>query len=66
MKNLTIKTQLVLALLFVGILPFVVMGITSFTKAESAISVEAFAKLEVVRDIKKISLNSFLDTENLI
>jgi len=59
MKNLTIKTQLVLALLFVGILPFVVMGITSFTKAESAISVEAFAKLEVVRDIKKNQLEQF-------
>jgi methyl-accepting chemotaxis protein len=59
MKNLTIKTQLVLALLFVGILPFVVMGITSFTKAESAISVEAFAKLEAVRDIKKNQLEQF-------
>jgi methyl-accepting chemotaxis protein len=59
MKNLTIKTQLVLALLFVGILPFVVMGITSFTKAESAISVEAFAKLEALRDIRKNQLEQF-------
>lgn len=50
--KMTIKKQLIIALLVVGIIPFVVMGVTSFIKAEGAISAEAYAKLESVRDIK--------------
>jgi len=50
--KMTIKKQLVIALLLVGILPFVIMGVTSFFKAESAILKEAYSKLESARDIK--------------
>ena len=50
--KMTIKTQVISALLLVGILPFAVMGIISYTKADSAIMAEAYAKLSAVRDIK--------------
>jgi len=50
--KMTIKKQLVIALLLVGIIPFVIMGVTSFFKAESAILKEAYSKLEAARDIK--------------
>jgi len=54
--KMTIKKQLIIALLVVGIIPFVVMGIISYMKAKDAISHEAYAKLEAVRDIKKKQL----------
>ena len=50
--KMTIKKQLIIALLLVGSIPFIVMGITSYIKAATAISAEASAKLEAVRDIK--------------
>ncbi len=50
--NMTIKKQLIIALLLVGTIPFVVMGITSYTKAENAIEQEVNNKLIAVRDIK--------------
>ena len=57
--KMTIKKQLIIALLIVGIIPFVVMGVTSYVKAEVAISAEAYAKLEAVRDIKARQLEQF-------
>ena len=63
--SMTIKKQLVIALLLVGITPFVVMGITSYVKASSALSIEAHAKMEMARDLKKnqlISVFEGLDT----
>ena len=68
--KMTIKKQLIIALLVVGIIPFVVMGVTSFIKAEGAISAEAYAKLEAVRDIKLRQINQLFhfrkaDTEVL-
>lgn len=50
--RMTIKKQLIIALLLVGIIPFVSMGITSYMKAEQAIVYEVSSKLQAVRDIK--------------
>lgn len=50
--KMTIKTQVVSSLLIVGILPFAIMGIISYVKADNAIMAEAYAKLSAVRDIK--------------
>ena len=50
--KMTIKMQVISALLLVGILPFAVMGIISYVKADNAIMDEAYAKLSAVRDIK--------------
>ena len=59
--NMTIKKQLIIALLLVGITPFAIMGITSYLKSDSALSSEAHAKLEMARDLKKAQLDSYVD-----
>ena len=51
-KEFTIKKQLIIALLLVGITPFAIMGVTSFFKAENAVMKESYGKLEAVRNIK--------------
>ena len=56
---MTIKKQLVVALLLVGIIPFVVMGITSYIKSSSALNIEANAKMEMARDLKKSQLLTY-------
>ena len=58
--SMTIKKQLVIALLLVGITPFAIMGVTSYLKSESALNSEAYAKLEMARDLKKEQLNSYV------
>ncbi|MDO8453779.1 MAG: methyl-accepting chemotaxis protein [Sulfurimonas sp.] len=54
--RMTIKKQLVIALLVVGITPFVVMSITSYMKSSSALNAEAISKMEMSRDLKKDQL----------
>ena len=54
--KMTIKKQLIIALLLVGIIPFITMAITSYVKASSALDVEAHAKMEMARDLKKREL----------
>ncbi|MEA2092147.1 MAG: cache domain-containing protein, partial [Campylobacterota bacterium] len=58
--NMTIKKQLIIALLFVGITPFLIMGITSYIKSDAALDSEAHAKLEMARDLKKAQLESYV------
>jgi len=54
--NMTIKKQLIIALLLVGTIPFLAMGITSYFSASSALDKEAISKLEIARDLKKSQL----------
>ena len=58
---MTLKKQLVLALTAVGLIPFLIMGITSYFSGSSAVSNEAFAKLEIARIGKKEQLNTYLN-----
>ena len=58
-KDFTIKKQLIIALLIVGITPFAIMGITSYFKAETAVMDESYSKLTAVRDIKLNQLSQF-------
>lgn len=51
-NKFTIKKQLIIALMLVGIVPFIVMGASSYFKAEEAVMKESYNKLEAVRDIK--------------
>ena len=60
--NMTIKKQLIIALLLVGITPFVVMGITSYVKASSALDHEAHSKMEMARDLKKNELLGYFES----
>ena len=60
--NMTIKKQLIIALLLVGIIPFVVMGVTSYIKASAALDHEAHAKMEMARDLKKNELFGYFES----
>ena len=59
--NLTIKKQLIIALLLVGTIPFLAMGIISYFSANSALNKEAVNKLELARDLKKSQLLEYFD-----
>jgi len=50
--RMTIKKQLIVALLLVGIIPFSIMGFISFKKSEIALEVVQSDKLDVARIIK--------------
>ncbi len=58
--RMTIKKQLVMALLLVGLAPFIIMGITSYVKSSGALSLEANAKMNMARDLKKSELLTYL------
>jgi methyl-accepting chemotaxis protein len=59
--KMTIKKQLIIALLLVGIIPFAVIGVTSYLSSEKALEKEAFNKLEMARDLKKSQLSGYFD-----
>ncbi|MBU1342071.1 MAG: methyl-accepting chemotaxis protein [Proteobacteria bacterium] len=67
LKNLKLGTRLVLAFLFVGIVPFAVIGLVSMSKATIALQNQAFNQLEAVREIKKNQVSTYFKTiENQI
>ena len=59
-QSMTIKKQLVIALLAVGVIPFAIMGITSYVKASGALNQQAHEKLEMARDLKKAQLENYV------
>jgi methyl-accepting chemotaxis protein len=58
---MTIKKQLILVLLAVGILPFLVIGIMSYSTASKALEEEAYNKLEIARGLKKSQIEDYFD-----
>lgn len=58
--KMTIKKQLIIALLVVGITPFLIMGISSYIKSSEALNHEAHSKLEMARDLKKAQLENYV------
>jgi methyl-accepting chemotaxis protein len=50
--------KLIIAFLFVGVIPFAVIGGVSLLKTSSALSKQAFAQLETVREIKRCQVES--------
>ncbi len=63
MLKMKLSTKLVLSFLLVGLLPFAVQGIVSYTKSARALRERSFAQLEAVRDIKKAQIESFFDEQ---
>lgn len=59
-KKMTIKTQLVIALFFVGLIPFFIMGTVSFFNASSSLNTEAKNKLAVARDLKSSQFEQYV------
>lgn len=57
--DMKLGTKLLFAFLAVGIIPFAIIGITSLTKASSALDKQAFGQLESVRGIKKAQIEKF-------
>ena len=57
--KMTIKKQLITALLLVGLIPFAIMGITSYISSSDALTKEAFSKMEMARDLKKSQIDDY-------
>ena len=57
--KMTIKKQLIMALLLVGIIPFVTMAVTSYVKSSDALNIEAISKMEMARDLKANQLLTY-------
>ncbi len=60
-QNMKIKTKLLTSFLFVSIIPFLIYGAISLYYSSGALSDQAFAKLEAVRDLKKAQLKEFFN-----
>ena len=60
-KNIKIRTKLLTSFLIVSIIPFLIYGAVSLRYSSDALSEQAFAKLEAVRDLKKAQLKIFFD-----
>ena len=56
-----IRTKLILLLLAVSLIPFVVVGLILLDHARTALSDQAFAQLESIRDAKKARLHRYYD-----
>ena len=52
-KNMKLSVKLLVTFLAVGIIPFLVIGITSLMKASEGLSNQAFAQLVSIREVKK-------------
>jgi methyl-accepting chemotaxis protein len=61
MGNLTLKQQLITALLVVGLLPFTIMGVISYVSAERALSDQALSQLDAVSELQRNALKSYLE-----
>ncbi|QOY53365.1 methyl-accepting chemotaxis protein [Candidatus Sulfurimonas baltica] len=59
--KMTIKKQLVIALLLVGFIPFIVVALTSYIKSSDALNAEAIDKMEIARDLKKNQLTTYFE-----
>ncbi len=60
--KLNLKLKLLIAFLCVGIIPFAIMAIVALNKAESALSTQAFAQMQSMRDVKKGQVLHYLQT----
>ncbi len=61
-KKLSLKVKLLIAFLIVGIVPFSVMAIVALDKASDALSHQAFAQMDSMRDVKKAEVVRYLQT----
>ncbi len=60
-KEFTIKKQLIIALLAVGVIPFVIIGVSSYISSSNALTEDAKARMEMARDLKKSQLRTYID-----
>jgi methyl-accepting chemotaxis protein len=60
--NLNIKSKLIITFLFVGLVPFIAIGLITLSKSSTEIESQAFQKLEAIREIKKSSIERYFHT----
>lgn len=60
-KNMKIRTKLLVSFLVVGIVPFAIIGATSLIRSSKALSGQAFDKLKTVQEIKKAQVEEFFE-----
>lgn len=61
-RNMKLRTKLIVVFLAVGIIPFAVIGTSSLIKAGGALSAASFDKLEAVQSIKKGQIKDYFET----
>lgn len=60
-QNLSISKKLILSLVFVGLLPLLVVGISSEQQAETLLERQAFSQLEAVTEIKSNAVERYFE-----
>lgn len=58
-KNMKLSVKLLVTFLAVGIIPFLVIGITSLMKASEGLSNQAFGQLVSIREVKKAQIQDY-------
>ena len=61
MKKMSLPAKLIIFFLLVGLIPFGVMGIVSYTKSNKALSEAAYGQLKGMRAVKKTQAIQFFD-----
>ncbi len=61
MKNLSLGAKLILFFLLVGLIPFGVIGVISYSKSSSALSDAAYGQLKGMRAVKKAQITQFFE-----
>ncbi|MCG8551725.1 MAG: methyl-accepting chemotaxis protein [Desulfobacterales bacterium] len=59
MKHLSLKAKLIVFFLLVGLIPFGVIGMSSYLKSSNALSQAAYNQLEGLREVKKAQITQF-------
>ena len=59
--KVTIKKQLIIALLVVSIIPFIITTVISYMNSSDALYKDAVAKMEMARELKKNQLTTYLE-----
>jgi len=59
-----IRTKLIIILVIVGFIPFLLIGVISLNIAKSALTKQAFAQLEGIRDTRKAQILRYFDKSN--
>jgi methyl-accepting chemotaxis protein len=57
--NMKLSTKLVVSFLFVGVLPFLIIGGVAYREASNALEAQSYGQLEGLREIKKMQIEKF-------
>ena len=61
MKQLSLGVKLIIFFLLVGLIPFGIIGVTSYVKSSNALSDAAYGQLKGMRAVKKAQITQFFD-----